>query len=430
MRLSDLQEERARVAKAMRAINEGADKDGKLSDDDARKFADLKGDLEGLEERIQRQQLIDDLDRRMAGTTVHEAGTGEFDRAKRDFSICRLIASTFETGVDAGREREVCAEQRSLTGRKTEGFLVPFECLTPERRDLERRVLTIAGDGSNLVSTTVLGDQFIDALRPMSVATRLGARVLTGLTGDIALPRRDARTPTAAWYTENNAITSGDQSFDQVTGTPRHLGVISEFGRKTMLQATPGIEALTREHLLAELASALDLGVLKGSGAPQPTGITQTSSIGTIAGGSVDPTWANVMAAVATVENADVPMASLGWALNAYAKSKFKQITKVSSDAGAGFLMDETGNMGGAPSAVTSQLAGNPTDSPATDCEAIFGAWGQVIVALWSGMEVLVNPFQSDSYSKGNVSVRGLTDADVLVRHPEAFVYWSAIKSD
>jgi len=426
MRLSDLQEERARVAKAMRAINDTAGKDGKLGDDDAKKFDGLKGELEGLEERIQRQQLIDDLDRRMAGTPVHESGS-EFDRAKREFSICKLIAATFENSVDAGREREICQEQRRLTGRKGEGHLVPFECLVPERRDLEKRVLTIAGDGSNLVSTTVLGDQFIDALRPMSVATMLGARIITGLTSDIALPRRDARTPTAAWFTENNAISSGDQSFDQVTGTPRHLGVISEFGRKTMLQSTPGIEALTREHLLAELASALDLGVLKGSGAPQPTGITNTSSIGTLDNSSGAPDWADINTVIATVEAADVPMTSMGWALNAYTKSKLRQTTKVSSDAGAGFLMENDGSVGGHRTAVTSQLAGDPANSPVIDGEAIFGNWGQVIVALWSGMEILVNPFQSDSYSKGNVSVRGITDADVLVRHPEAFVYWSNI---
>src|SRR3546814_17624063 len=72
-------------------------------------------------------------------------------------------------------------------------------------------LLTVAGDGSNLVSTDVLAGEFIDALRPASVTARLGARVISGLRGDIALPKRDARTPTADWYAEGDDIRSEDR---------------------------------------------------------------------------------------------------------------------------------------------------------------------------------------------------------------------------
>jgi HK97 family phage major capsid protein len=429
MRLSDLIEERTKVATAMRTLHAEADAAGALAPEKEQRFGALKTELESLEQRIERQSLIDDLDRRASGTTVRESGTDEFTREKRQFSICKLIASSFDPSVDAAREREIVTEQRRLTGRKGDGYLVPFECLIPDQRRMETRVLTYAGDGQNLVSTTVLGNEFIDALRPASVSTRLGARVITGLVADIALPRRDARTPTAAWFVENNAITSGDQSFDQVTGAPHHLGLITEFGRRTMLQATPDIEQLTRQHLVEELAVGVDLAVLKGSGsAGQPRGISQTSGINTVTSSGSAPTWAQLLSAVSQVEAADVPPVALGWALNAYVKSTFLQTTKVSSDAGAGFLMDADGRVGGAPSAVTSQLAGLAGVSPAQNGETIFGSWNQVIVAMWSGVEILVNPFESTAYSKGNVSVRGIVDADVLVRHPQAFTLWSAIQ--
>jgi HK97 family phage major capsid protein len=426
MRLSDLLEERAGIAKAMRALHDQATQDGSLPADKQTQFDKLKSDLEGLEARIQRQALIDDLDRRMSGEPIREPGSDDFRRAKREFSLCRLIASAFEPSVDAGREREVVAEQRRLTGKRGDGFLIPFECLIPERR-MEQRVLTVAGDASNLVSTQVLGNEFIDALRPASVATRLGARVITGLVSDIALPKRDSRTPSAAWFLENGTITSGDQSFAQVPGSPKHLGLITEFGRKTMLQATPGIEQLTRQHLVEELAVGLDLGTMKGSGlSGQPTGITETSGINTHSSAGA-PDWPDVLTVIAAVEAADVPGESLGFALNAHLKAKLRAVTKVSSDAGAGFLMENDGTIAGNRSAVTSQLDGDPTSSPVVAGEAIFGAWNQVIVAMWSGVEILVNPFESTAYSKGNVSVRGIVDADVLVRHPQAFTHWAEI---
>src|SRR5690606_20928142 len=113
-------------------------------------------------------------------------------------------------------------------------------------------VLTKGGNGAALVATDHRADLFIDALRPLSVTARLGARTISGLVGDISLPRRNARTPAPAWFAENGSIATGDQSFDAVAGVCRHLGVITEFGRSLLVQSTPDAEDLTREHLLAE----------------------------------------------------------------------------------------------------------------------------------------------------------------------------------
>jgi HK97 family phage major capsid protein len=426
MRLSDLMKKRDGLKHEARKIIKAAEDANRAPEENEQNRLDeIRGEIEQLETRMRNQALFDEIDRRAEGETI--TGDQRWDEQLRGFRLTRLIASTFEPTIDAGLEREIVAEQSRRSGRASEGFLVPFDCMIPRPQRLERRVLTVAGDGSNLVGNVVLADQFIDALRPMAAATRLGARSITVERTDIALPRRDARTPTAAWFVENNTITSGDQSFDQVTGTPRHLGLITEFGRKTMIQTTPDIEMLTREHLLTELGVGVDLAVMKGSGAGgQPTGITQTPNIGTKDSSGAAPTWAEVLDVIATVEGADVPPESLGWAANAKTKAKFRSTTKVASDAGAGFIMDEARMLDGAPVAVTSQLVGG-AGSPPADGEAIFGAWNQVIVAMWGGMEILVNPYESTAYSKGNVSVRGIVDADVLVRYPAAFYHWEGI---
>ena len=59
----------------------------------------------------------------------------------------------------------------------------------------EKRVLTKTGDGSNLIQTEVLEQQFIDALRPSSITIGLGARTLT------AQPPTSLTTPAVASYT-------------------------------------------------------------------------------------------------------------------------------------------------------------------------------------------------------------------------------------
>jgi HK97 family phage major capsid protein len=424
LRLADLQERRATLIKEMRAIADSpGGEGGDLSAEQQTEFDKRKAELATVEKNIARVQALDEAERRMAGTPVHGAGD-ELERELRQFSLARLLASTFEPSVDAGRERDVCAEQRRRTGRAGDGLLIPFECLVPQRRQ-EQRTLLVSGDAANLVSTQVLGNEFIDALRPMSVASRLGARTITGLSADIGLPRRDNRNPAAAWFAEDAAIGSADQSFDQVTGTPRHLGMITSFSRKTLLQsAAPGIEALTREHLLQELGVGVDLAVMKGTGAPQPTGITNTANINTRNASGAAPDWASVRAVVAAVEAADVPMDGLGWALNAHLKSKLGTVTKVSGDAGAGFILSDDGTLAGAPVAVTSQLSGNPLGGSPQEGEAIFGRWPEAIIAMFSGAEILVNPYESTAYSKGHISVRAIIDCDVLIRHPAAFNHW------
>lgn len=423
MKLKDLLEKRFQVVAAMRQIADNPQgQGGDLSEDQAHKFDEMRADLTSLEKQIERRQIIDEVERRMRGETITGTGTDDFGRACREFSLQRAIASRIDPGaVDAGREIEVSAELSRRAGRPTEGIMAPLVALIPERR-----VLTVAGDGSNLVQTDVLADQFIDALRPASVATRLGAISITDLRGDIALPKMDALTPAAEWIAENSALTPGDHSFTQVTGAPKHLGLLTEFSRKVMLQSNPAIEQIVRQDFMAKLGAGVDLAVMVGTGQNgQPTGITFTQGVGTKDSNSAAPSWADVIGVMSAVEAADVPQASLGWAMNAYTKKKFRTTVKESGEPD--YLMNDNASMAGAPVGTTSQLAGDPNDSPATDGEVIFGAWNQVIVAFWSGVEILVNPFESTAYSKGNVQIRAFVDADVLVRHPEAFVHWEGV---
>ena len=53
---------------------------------------------------------------------------------------------------------------------------------------------------------------------------------------------------------------------------------------------------------------------------------------------------------------------------------------------------------------------------------AILGDFSQVILGIWSELDLLVNPFAETAYSKGNVLIRAMATCDIAVRHPEAFV--------
>ena len=55
-------------------------------------------------------------------------------------------------------------------------------------------------------------------------------------------------------------------------------------------------------------------------------------------------------------------------------------------------------------------------------CSAlIFGNWSDLILGYWSELDVLVNPYESSAYSKGNVQVRAMATMDVKVRQAASF---------
>lgn len=413
MRLRDHQERRSRLIAEMRSLNDQAAGDGgDLSDEQATKFEDLRSQLEQTERALERQRLVDEADRRAQGEPIGGSGDRQYDEARRNFSLVRAIAGQSGIAVDDGAEREIMQEMRRRSDRPFRGIPVPAEVFD---KRIEQRVLTTAGDASDLVSTDHLGGQFIDTLRAAVVVRRLGARVLRGLSGNVDIPRLTT-TGTSGWVAENSALTPADHVFDNVPLTPKHAGALTELSRNTLQQTSPDIEQLVRQDFAAILARALDSVALIGGGSNEPTGIVSNTNVDSST--MATPTWAELQDLIGVVEDAD-------GAANAFVASPasarvLRTTLKVSSDAGAGFLATRS-TIDDVPMAKTTLLV-NKSGSPETG-RLVYGNFADLLIGFWSELDVLVNPYESTAYSKGNVQIRAMMTADVALRHPESFAY-------
>ena len=144
----------------------------------------------------------------------------------------------------AGLVRELSQEvarSSGLTATSDRTFFVPFSALSQRAT----YVTSGATTGGNLVATDLLADDFIEALRNASPVVGLGVRTLTGLVGDVAIPRRSGVASTAYLSSETTAVSQAESTFDQVTMSPKNLAALSKYSRQTLL-ATPGIEELIR----------------------------------------------------------------------------------------------------------------------------------------------------------------------------------------
>src|SRR5690606_17742808 len=144
------------------------------------------------------------------------ADIGLTEREARRFSMVRAIAALAATGAESRKAREAAAFEIECSqavadkiGREARGVFVPNEV---QQRDL---VVGTTTAGGHLVSTDLLASSFIDLLRNRMSVMRAGAQMLTGLQGNIAIPRMTGAA-TAYWVTEGNAPTESQQAFDQV----------------------------------------------------------------------------------------------------------------------------------------------------------------------------------------------------------------------
>lgn len=422
MTLRALREARAAKVAELRGLHKTAeDANRDLQPEERTRFTALEGEIEALDQRIRRAERADEMERAAPGDRI-DSDTPDFDRACQSFSILRAIASLIpnlgET-MDFGREREVSAEIARRTGRSAQGIYAPLQALTYRARRHEARVVVSGGNGAGVIAEDYRPSEMIDALRSRLIVERLGARVLSDLRGNLSLPKLSSSAG-ASWIAQNAAITPTDPDLDKVTLSPKHVGAITEWSRNMVIQSSPDVETLARMDLGAALAVAVDRAAINGGGSNEPDGVLATITPESLA----SPTWGDVLNLIAQVETANAAEGSLGWAVHPLAMRTLRATPKVSGDASGGFLADTANDIAGYTAAVSTSVPGG--GSPENN-HVVFGDWSSLIVGYWGGLDLLVNPYESTAYSKGNISIRALLSCDVALRHDESFAAGNAI---
>jgi HK97 family phage major capsid protein len=205
--------------------------------------------------------------------------------------------------------------------------------------------------------------------------------------------------------------------------TPKTCGAFTDFSRKLMLQSSIDVENFVRGDLAAVLALEIDRVALHGSGASnQPTGIAATAGIGSVAGGAngAAPSWANIVAleTEVAIDNADI--GRLAYVTNARVRGKLK-VTEKAGSTGLWVYADGATPLNGYQTIVTNQVSSTLTKGTSSGvCSAIFfGNWADLLIGMWSGVDLTVDPYQGAT--AGTVRVVALQDVDVGIRHPESF---------
>lgn len=357
-----------------------------------------------------RAELLETVSKRSPQPSVQgKADIGMSDKEKGQYSFLRAIQYLSGVrGVDATLEIEASEAASKRSGQKARGLIVPHDVL------VHKRDFTVAGTGSNAVSTNLLAGSFIEILRNRLVTQELGAAMLTGLVGDVAIPKHSTAT-SAYWVTEGNSPTEGLPVLGQVTGTPRTLGAYVDISRKLMKQASVDVEAFVRDDLARVLAIGIDYAAINGTGTEQPVGLLATANINNPSISSAgSATYAEILAFLTDIEADNARVGDMAWAMT---PEVWGNLAARARGTGDGFILDaNTSTCIGLRAVMSNQLPANT---------AILGVWNQLVIGMWGGLDLQVDT--SSLSTAGGVRVVALQDVDVMVRHAQAFAYNSAV---
>jgi HK97 family phage major capsid protein/HK97 family phage prohead protease len=353
-----------------------------------------------------RAAVLDKLNVPQETVNMSAAEIGLTAQESRKFSFLRAINYLANPTDRSAREAaafeiEASDAAAAKLGRQSRGITIPQDVL---RRDLN---VGTASAGGNLVATELDAGSFIDLLRNASALDQAGATVLTGLTGNVAIPRQSG-AGTAYWVAESGAPTESQQTVDQVSLTPKTVAAFTDYSRRLMLQSSIDVENMIRNDLATVLALKIDLAGLYGTGSnSEPLGLKLTTGVGSEDFAAGTPTFAEVVALESDVATANALAGSPVYLMNAAMRGGLKTKAK---DAGSGLFVMEGDLVNGYRGVLSNQVASG---------DLWFGNFADLIIGYFSGLDLMVDPYTHST--SGTVRVVAMQDVDIAVRHPESF---------
>lgn len=401
MKLNDLREARALKVTEARALLDG---NKELTAEQQTRFDALKAEITKIEADEARAQFLENAERRAAGAPVDKPRAAMEGQVNVLDAIRAQVENRSVTGALAEFQQE--AKRQGIEPKKG-GLLVPASIF-------EKRTTQTTTTADKIVPDDYRASEMIGLLRNSLIVRSLGARVLSGLRGDVVIPKQTGAS-TAYWLAEGDSLTESNPTFDTISMSPKHVGALSSLSRQLIQQSNPAIEQLVRDDFVQVVSAAVDKALIHGTAAAkQPVGILAAANVQT--GNLATLSWANLLGLLEKLALVNVtPNAAL---IHPKVATKLASTLK-DSTVGAEYLLT-AGRVAGIPAHVTNQLdakSGTPDKG-----RMILGDFTQLVIGEWGATEILANPYAPTYYEAGAVQLRILHTMDAAVRNPQAFV--------
>ena len=338
---------------------------------------------------------------------------------QREYSLIRAIkAASSGDWREAGYEREISDEIANRSGKEARGFYVPANINWGQRDQTK----SPTSAGGFLVGTDHLADQFIEALYGRLTVASLGARIMQGLKGDIAIPKLSASVTNSAFVAEGAAPSEGAATFSQVTMSPKTLAAYVDVSRRLTQQSDPSVEQVLRNDIINTFARRIDDAAIEGGATNGPSGIIANSGTNVVAMGTNGAaiTYAKVVEMMKAVEEDNALINSSAFLTNPKVIAALRTTARQANGVEGNFIMDANQSILGTNVASSTVVPSDLAKGTGSNLSAmVYGDFSQIMIGFWSGVDVVVD--QSSLSTSGGTRLAFFQDLDVALRYPESF---------
>ncbi|MCF2443647.1 phage major capsid protein [Dyadobacter sp. CY345] len=396
--LKDLLDERAlKFAAAEEAQKVGETENRNLTTDEYNKFSGLMEEVRALDKQIAQERSLEDFARARAAS-VGSGSEGNRDSSaadERDFSkysLNRALLARLDNRSLDGVEAEVqkIAEARA----KEDGIVLSGNGIVVLDSVLQKRGQTVTlqtanpGDqGGVTVPKDVRG--VLEVLQANTFLDKVGARFMTGLSGDLEFPVQDT-VPLIQELTEIEKMNKSEILFSTISLKPSRRGTTVPISRQLLIQSSIDMQ----NFVINAIGEALSQKMNAEAVAILLTYITSANgnllALGT--NGAL-PDYEDIVALEALVEGYNHDRGNPAYLTNSKVKAILKTTQIFTGTSGAP-VWDTTGQLNGHKAVISNVVPSTLTKGTGTNLSPIFfGNFSDFLVGMWGGTEYVVDPY-------------------------------------
>lgn len=344
-----------------------------------------------------------------------DIGTFDFGKALRS-----CIGQVKLDGIEKEVIDEGFKEAKRSNIEQTEGIMLPGFFV---KRDLTATGGTGGDQGGMTIETQKAGvlDDFYNA----SIMRQLGATVMTGLVGDLDIPRLIAGSDPSG-KAENATADEISPTFADLNLAPNRLPGFVDISKQLLLQSSSAIESVVRSSVTSQMLSVQEVAFFHGSGTNEAEGLAGTSGIGSVAGGTngAAPTYSHMVELETAVDTQNAIAGSLAYATNGQIRGKLKETPKQASGVEGNFVISDTSPniINSYRAAFTNAISRTLTKGTSSNVASaiFFGNFADYFIGYWSGL--MLNLVQDATLAtQGKYRLVGETFYDGGVQRPKSF---------
>lgn len=404
--VTELNDQIAQLNKRAEAIMAKYEAESRMAN--AEETAEL-GQIQSERFRLQNDLAEARMMEQMQGTPI-KVGEG--------FSLTKAIRSMV-TGEAMNKDTaEVCQRARdahSVSGAtgESKGIWVPSMIEG-------RAAMTAAAESATGVVIDQQQEEMLFPLVPNLAMAQLGARMMTGLKGDIYWP--NDTDPDVFWEGENTAAKETNAAYSKgKVYKPIRISAYVDISDQLLMQENRSVEADIRNRIAVKLAQKLEATAFSKEKLSEyaPDGIFTT--LESKVSGAMS--WPNIVKFEELCDVDNALLGNLGYAMHKSLLYKAKTEVKHNSGAGGFIFGNDGSNFINGYKAVRSGHIPAGLGEGSDEYGIVFGNWSDFFIGQWGSFNIKVDPYTQALNGVTRLIVTGYFNMGVI--RPESFVVGS-----